>query len=155
MTSATQLDQTHHFILETFVERGSAPHYTEIAARFGVSPEKGKELLHELMTSGLPMWLYPGTDLVVSVAPFSSLPTPYRVTVDGRPGWFGQCGFESLALTWVFPGKAVQIDSTCLDCGEALRVVVRDGVIEVREPDWIVGYVDIPFGRWSKDWPFT
>ena len=26
----TQLDLTHHFILQTFVERGHAPHYSEI-----------------------------------------------------------------------------------------------------------------------------
>jgi hypothetical protein len=38
MTTATQLDRTLHFVLETFVERGYAPHYTEIAARFGVAP---------------------------------------------------------------------------------------------------------------------
>lgn len=155
MTAATQLDLTHHFILETFVERGYGPHYTEIARRFGVPPEKGKKLLHDLMRSGLPMWLYPGTDLVASVAPFSSLPTQYRIAVDGRPGWFGQCGFESLAACWVFPGKTIQIDSPCLDCGEPLSVAVRGGTIERRDPEGIVGYVDIPFGRWSRDWPFT
>jgi uncharacterized OsmC-like protein len=54
MTAATHLDRTHHFILETFVERGYAPHYTEIAARFGVAPEEGKKLLHDLMGTGLP-----------------------------------------------------------------------------------------------------
>jgi alkylmercury lyase-like protein len=155
MVAATQLDRTHHFILETFVERGYAPHYTEIARRFGVAPEEGKRLLHELMDSGLPMWVHPGTDLIASVAPFSNLPTQYRITVDGRPGWFGQCGFASLAATWVFPGKTVQIDSPCLDCGEPLRIVVRDGIIERLEPEGIAGYVDVPFGRWSKDWPFT
>jgi uncharacterized protein YfbU (UPF0304 family) len=52
MTAATQLDRTHHFILETFVERGYAPHYTEIARRFGLPPEEGKKLLLELMIRG-------------------------------------------------------------------------------------------------------
>ncbi len=155
MTNPTQCDQTHHFILETFVERGYAPHYTEIAARFGVAPEEGKKLLHELTATGLPVWVYPGTDLIASCAPFNNQPTQYRVGIDGRPGWFGQCGFESLALCWVFPGKAVQIESPCLDCGEPLRVVVRDGVIESRDPPGIVCYVDIPISQWSKNWPFT
>jgi len=154
MIAATQLDRTHHFILETFVERGYAPHYTEIAARFGVAPEEGKRLLHDLMSTGLPLWVYPDTDLIASFAPFSNLPTQYRISVDGRQAWFGQCGFESLALCWVFPGKAVQIESPCLDCGEPLRVVVRDGVIESREPEGIVCYVDISFSQWSKNWPF-
>ncbi len=155
MAAATQLDRTHHFILETFVERGYAPHYTEIARRFGVPPEEGKKLLHDLMNTGLPLWVYPGTDLIASFAPFNNLPTQYRVTVDARQAWFGQCGFESLALCWMFPGKSVQIDSPCLDCGEPLRIVVRDGIIESRDPDGIVCYVDIPVSQWSKDWPFT
>jgi hypothetical protein len=155
MTTSTQLDRTYHFILETFVERGDAPHYTEIARRFAVSPEQGKHLLHDVMNTGIPAWLYPGTDLIASFAPFNNQPTQYRASVDGRQDWFGQCGFESLALCWAFPGKNLQIDAPCLDCGEPLRVVTRDGVIEHREPGGIVGYIDIPFREWSKDWPFT
>jgi hypothetical protein len=41
------------------------------------------------------MWLYPGTDLIASVAPFNNLPNQYRIGADGRQGWFGQCGLES------------------------------------------------------------
>jgi hypothetical protein len=152
---ATQLDRTHHLVLETFVERGYAPHYTEIARRFGVPPEEGKALVRALASSGLPVWLYPGTDLLASCAPFNNQPTQYRITVDGRAGWFGQCGFESLAMCWVFPGRSVQIDAPCLDCGDPLRVVVRDGVVERRDPEAIVCYVDLPIREWAKDWPFT
>lgn len=155
MTPATQLDLTHHFILETFVARGYAPHHVEIARRFGVPPEEGKTLLHDVMRTGLPLWVYPGTDLIASFAPFNNLPNEYRVGVDGRQGWFGQCGFESLALCWVFPGRTVQIDSPCLDCGEPVRIAVRDGVIERRVPEEIVCYVDLPIREWSRDWPFT
>ena len=36
------------------------------------------------------MWLYPETDLICSIAPFSNLPTPYRISVDGVQKWFGQ-----------------------------------------------------------------
>jgi hypothetical protein len=90
MTAVTQLDRTHDFVLKTFVERGYAPHYTEIAREFGVPPEAGKKLLHDLMNTGLPMWVYPGTDLIASFAPFSNIPTQYRISVDGRQSWFGQ-----------------------------------------------------------------
>jgi hypothetical protein len=155
MTTGTQLDRTLHAVLETFVERGYPPHYTELAARFGVGPEEGKKLVHDLAAAGLPVWLYPGTDLIASCAPFNAQPTPYRLSIDGRAGWFGQCGFESLAACWAFPGKALQIDSPCLDCGEPIRIVVRDGVIEHREPEGIVAYVDLPLREWAKDWPFT
>jgi hypothetical protein len=91
MNEIQQLDRTFHFIMETFVQRGNAPHYTEIARRFGVPPDAGKRLLHDLInTQVMPMWLYPGTDLIVSFGPFNNLPTQYRITVEGRQKWFGQ-----------------------------------------------------------------
>jgi hypothetical protein len=88
--AAQQLDRTYHFILETFVQRGYAPHYTEIAKMFSVQPEEGKRLLRELMNTGQAMWLYPNTDLIASFSPFNNLPTQYRITVDGQQKWFAQ-----------------------------------------------------------------
>jgi hypothetical protein len=91
MNDIQQLDQTFHFIMETFVKRGDAPHYTEIARKFGAHPDEGKRILHDLInTHVMPMWLYPGTDLIVSFAPFNNLPTQYRITVEGQQKWFGQ-----------------------------------------------------------------
>ena len=85
------LDQTFHFIMETFIERGNAPHYTEIAKHLEVSPDEGKKVLYDLINTGItPMWLHPGTDLIASVAPFNNLPTQYRITIDGQQKWFGQ-----------------------------------------------------------------
>jgi hypothetical protein len=55
----------------------------------------------------------------------------------------------------VFPGKQVQVDAPCLDCGEPVRVIVRDGVIEGEMPSSIHAYADVPFARWPEDWPFT
>jgi hypothetical protein len=90
MADTQRLDRTYHFILETFVKRGYAPHYTEIAKSFSVQPEEGKKFLHELMDTKLPIWLYPNTDLVASFAPFNNMPTQYRITVDGQQKWCAQ-----------------------------------------------------------------
>ncbi len=91
MQDKEQLDRVFNFVMETFIERGNAPHYTEIAGAFGVDPEGGKRLLHDLFSTGvMPMWFYPGTDLIVSFAPFNNLPTQYRITVDGQQKWFAQ-----------------------------------------------------------------
>jgi hypothetical protein len=91
MADTQQLDQVFQFVMQTFVKRGSAPHYSEIAEQFGVKPDGGKRLLHELINSGvMPMWLHPGTDLIASFAPFNNLPNQYRITVDGQQKWFGQ-----------------------------------------------------------------
>ncbi len=90
MAGTHQSDQTYHFILEYFVQRGYAPHFTEIAREFSVPPDQGKKLLHDLMSIKLPIWLYPGTDLIASFAPFNNLPTQYRITVEGQQKWSAQ-----------------------------------------------------------------
>jgi hypothetical protein len=101
------------------------------------------------------MWLYPETDLICSFAPFSNLPTQYRISVDGVQKWFGQCGFESLAVGWLFPGKLVRIDAPCLDCGAPLRVEMRDGVLLKEEPKGIMGYVSVPFSQWMQRFSYA
>jgi len=155
MSDGAQLDKTYHFIMSVFVERGQAPHYTEIAANFHIPVEEGKKRLHELMAARLPNWLFPGTDLIASFAPFNNLPTQYRISVGGRQRWFAQCGLESLAMTWMFPGQRVTVTAPCLDCGEPLSVDVLDGVIQRADPGDIAFYVDVPVRKWYADLPFA
>jgi hypothetical protein len=86
-----ELDRAFHAIMETFVDTGRAPHFTDLAKQLGLTPDEGKALLHRVIdTHVMPMWLYPGTDLIVSFAPFNNLPNQYAITVDGRQKWFGQ-----------------------------------------------------------------
>jgi hypothetical protein len=153
--AAAHLDETYHYIISVLVERGQAPHFTEIAARFGIPVEEGRRRLHELMAARLPNWLFPETDLVASFAPFNNLPTQYRISVDGEQKWFAQCGLESLAMTWMFPGKRVKVNAPCLDCGEPIRVVILDGAIEKADPADIHFYVDLPIKKWYANLPFA
>jgi hypothetical protein len=90
MTEPTLLNRTFNIIMKGMVDTGQAPHYTEIAAKLGLSMEEGRQVLHALMTTGVPGWLYPGTDLIVSMAPFNNLPNQYRITIRGDQKWFGQ-----------------------------------------------------------------
>jgi hypothetical protein len=45
----------------------------------------------------------------------------------------------------------VRVDAPCLDCGEPIRVEIRDGVVLEAEPDGIVGQVAVPFREWYKE----
>ena len=155
MPEPTQLDLTYDFILRTFVERGQAPHFTGIGRAFGVSPEDGRRFLHELMATGLPNWLFPATDLIASFAPFNNLPTQYGITIDGQQKWFAQCGFEALAISWLFAEKSILVEAPCLDCGDLVCVTVRKGVIEREEPRGIHFYVDVPLREWRANLPFA
>lgn len=91
MSPPSLLDKTYSVIIKRLVETGRAPHYTEIAAELGVSVEEARRALHTLMSAGIPgIWLFPDTDYISSFAPFSNLPTQYRISVDGEEKWFGQ-----------------------------------------------------------------
>lgn len=56
-----------------------------------------------------------------------------------------------LAVCWLFPGKTVQIDFPCLDCGLPIHVEMKDGDLLVAEPEEIAGYVAVPFWKWYED----
>jgi len=90
MSNTEVLDKTFHFILKRMVDTGQAPHYTEIAAEFGVSPEEGRQAMHALFKAGVYGWLFPNTDFISSFAPFNNQPTQFRVSIDGEQKWFAQ-----------------------------------------------------------------
>lgn len=84
------LDQTYAVIMNRMIATGEAPHYTEIAHDLGISPDEAHAALYALFDAGIPGWLFPETDYIASFAPFSNLPTQYRITIDDQHGWFGQ-----------------------------------------------------------------
>ena len=153
MADTAALDRTWDFILRAMVADGCAPHYTEVARAFGVTPDAGRELVRDLMSAGLPCWLHPDTDLIASMPPFNNLPTQYRLVVDGQRKWYAQCGLEALAACWMFPGKSVRIEAPCLDCAGPLDVTVRDGKIEGANVAGIRAYVALPARAWRANLP--
>jgi len=90
MAELVMLDRAYHTIMQWFIRTGQAPHYVELAADLGLGVEDGRQLLHDLMATGIPAWLHPQTDYLVSFAPFNNLPTQYRLTIDGQQKWFAQ-----------------------------------------------------------------
>jgi hypothetical protein len=76
--------------MKSMVETGQAPHYVELAAKLGITPDEARTCLHKLFVPPFPGWLFPNTDYIASFAPFPQLPTQYRITIDGQQKWFGQ-----------------------------------------------------------------
>ncbi len=60
--------------------------------RAGIGPRTVAGLLAVAAVGIGVAWILttPGTEDIVSFAPFNSMPTMYRVTVDGRQSWFAQ-----------------------------------------------------------------
>lgn len=90
MAEPTTLDKTYHIIMKSLVETGKAPFFNEVAEGLGVSMEEGRKAVQTLFAEILPGWVFPKTDIIVSLAPFNNLPNQYPITVDGEQKWFGQ-----------------------------------------------------------------
>lgn len=152
MSDVELLDQAYATIMAQIVTEKTAPHYTELATSLGIPIADGKALIHELvgMTPG---WTHPGTDYLASFPPFNLQPTHYRVSIDGEPGWYAQCGFEALAIRWLVPGKEVRIEAPCLTTGEPIVVTIRDEGFSVDPPD-AVGYTSAQVGGDAATRPF-
>ena len=86
MASQELMDRAFYAVMQRFINTGQGPHYTELAAELELQVEEGRQLLRELVsTPGVPGWLHPETDLLVSFAPFNNLPRLWstRIYVPG------------------------------------------------------------------------
>jgi hypothetical protein len=52
-----------------------------------------------------------------------------------------------LAVRWLFPGAEIRIDTHCLDCGQPIRIRMRDEEILEVNPPTTVGHMNIPFAK--------
>ena len=90
MTDSQTLDKAYHVIISRLVETGQSPHYSELAIALGCPIEEGRQIVHDLAdASPSPIRMNPHTAWIATVRPFSLIPTPYRISVDGEDKWFG------------------------------------------------------------------
>jgi len=90
MAEPEQVQQAYAAIIRHSVENGVAPHYTTLAQILGVGPDEALALQGEAARAAPGCWISHDTDNIHSFAPFSNLPTHYRVSVDGVQKWYGQ-----------------------------------------------------------------
>ena len=87
---------------------------------------------------------------LLMAAPFSAVPTPYRVRAAGR-SWFANCAWDAFGVCAAL-GSDGHVASACPDCGDAVEIDVRDGS---PRPDGDVAHVLVPAARWWDDIVFT
>jgi hypothetical protein len=83
--------------------------------------------------------------------PFSAVPTPHRVVSAGR-SWYANCAWDALGIPAALHADG-DVESACADCGEPVRLTVRDGEL-VGGADLLVHFV-VPARRWWDDIGFT
>ena len=50
-------------------------------------------------------------------------------------------------MGWFFPGSEVRLETVCLDCGEPIRVRMRDEEILEVDPPTTVGHMNVPLSK--------
>jgi len=90
MEETALVQRAYTAVTEHFVKTGRSPHYTELAAILGVRTDEARQLQHKAAESSIACWFVKDTDYVESWAPFSNVPTHYRVTINGEQKWYGQ-----------------------------------------------------------------
>ncbi len=151
MRDTPSLDRTYCVIRDTILETGWAPHFTDLARTLDIPVEEARRAVTDLMESHFPGWFHPGMEHIAAFSPFANFPTHNRITVDGEQKWYTICGFESLSVCWLFPGKTLRVDTNCVHSGEPLRVDMCDGEVLVAEPGTICAYVNVPYAKWFED----
>jgi hypothetical protein len=90
MEESTLVQEAYTAVVQHFVKTGRAPHYTELGAILGLSPEEARQVQHKAANAALACWFVKDTDYVESWAPFSNVPTNYLITIEGNQKWYGQ-----------------------------------------------------------------
>ena len=90
MADTQTLDKAYHVIIRSLVDTGQAPHYSELATALGCHIEEGRQIVHDLAgAASASIRLNPDTDWIATFSPFSLIPTPFKISVDGEQKWFG------------------------------------------------------------------
>jgi len=132
-----------------FVELGRAPTADEVAAAAGCDRAEvvaGWQRLH----AGHALVLDAVTGAIRMANPFSGVPTAHRVHAAGR-WWFANCAWDAFGICAALHEDG-QIETSCPDCGESLRVAVHD---QRPDDESLLFHCLVPAARWWDDIVFT
>lgn len=132
-----------------FIELGRAPSAAVVAVATGTAEPEVRTAWRRLHDAHA-LVLDAGTGEIRMANPFSAVPTAFPVAAAGR-SWYANCAWDAFGI-----GAALHVDSrfetTCPDCGEPIRITVRDGRPDDTTP---VFHVLVPAVNWWNDIGFT
>ena len=131
-----------------FVDLGRAPTAAEVAGAAGLGEAQVMacwERLHQAHA----LVLDPAGSIRMA-NPFSGVPTAFRVQSDGR-WWFGNCAWDAFGICAALHQDG-RIETACPDCGQLLRVAVRD---QRPDDESLLFHCLVPAASWWDDVVFT
>lgn len=133
-----------HRIYQTFVRTGAAPSLDALAADLALTIDEARATLRELGRRHAVTLT--DDDTVLMANPFSAVPTPFRVTVNGVDCW-ATCAWDMLGIPAGL-GADAAIHATWAADGAPAELRVERG--EVTGAEGIV-HLQKPFRAWYDD----
>lgn len=93
----------------------------------------------------------PAAGEIFYARPFATFKNHYAVAVDGECKWYGECAVESCAISNMFPGREVVVNSLCRQTKEPVELVTRDGEVLSCKPDTLRVHLGFPLSRLFDD----
>jgi Alkylmercury lyase len=132
-----------------FVELGRAPSAEEAAEAAGLTHAEvgeGWRRLHDEHA----LVLNAQTTEIRMAAPFSAVPTAYRVQAAGR-WWYGNCAWDAFGICAALHADG-RVETSCPDCGAPIAVEVRG---ERPDDESLRFHCLVPAAHWWDDIVFT
>jgi hypothetical protein len=115
-------------ILTAFAEGGSAPSVHEIAHTLARSVREVVEGCRKLAADDLMVWKEDEAR-ILSVYPFSAVPTAHQVLIDGHNRLYAMCAIDALGIPFMLD-QGARIRSTCFFCQQPVTVEVHGGSLQ-------------------------
>jgi Alkylmercury lyase len=128
---------------------GRAPTADEVGRALAIDTDQvgaGWERLHGAHA----LVLDDATAEIRMAAPFSAVPTPFRIRAADR-WWYGNCAWDAFGICAALTADG-RIETVCADCGEPIVVEVRD---ERPDDEGLLFHCLVPAARWWDDIVFT
>lgn len=136
-------------IFEHFLEHATPPVVEELMHELSLERDGASAMLRDLAATRH-IALVPGTDRILMAFPFSSIATPFRVTVRGRT-YFANCAWDAIAFHVMLGGEDVRVDSFCHHCAGAITIELKDGRAVRVDPAGTLVYLALRPTQWWDD----
>jgi hypothetical protein len=136
-------------VYDGFINDGRAPTIGDICRRVGAGEAAVRAALRRLAGSHA-LVLQPESGEVLMANPFSAVPTAFAVGSHDR-SWWGNCIWDGLGILAML-GADGSVATACPDCGEALTLRVRNGLVE---GDPSLAHFAVPAREWWQNIVFA
>ncbi|MGO8947607.1 MAG: organomercurial lyase [Ktedonobacterales bacterium] len=141
--------QVRSYIYDVLFTQGTVPTAATVAAGLACPPGDVVAAFQRL-AQGHVIVLQRDSDEILMANPFSAVPTPFQVEVDGRSYW-GNCIWDALGVLAMLKRDG-RILASCGDCNASMTLLVSNGVV-VDAPG--VAHFSVPSKQWWDNIVFT